>query len=92
MRYINKNVFIDAIQFNGKNLPDIEEFIEYSNIISVNIINNVLYINSNTYEKAEIQTLSVLPNEYLIKDASGYITILEEDILKIGWIPFNFSK
>jgi hypothetical protein len=28
MQYINKSVFIEALQFNGRNLIEIEEFTE----------------------------------------------------------------
>lgn len=92
MRYINKSVFIEAVQFNGRNLPEIEEFIECSNIFSATILNNVLYLMAQTHDKAEIQRFTVMPNEYLIKDASGYITTMQEDIINIGWIPFNYQK
>jgi hypothetical protein len=92
MRYINKSVFIEACQFDGRNLPEIEEFIECSNVMSATILNNVLWLIVRTHDKSEVQRWSVMPNEFLIKDASGWITTLEEDILKNGWIPFNYKK
>jgi hypothetical protein len=92
MRYINKSVFIEACQFDGRNLPEIEEFIEYSNVMSATVLNNVLWLIVQTHDKSEVQRWSVMPNEFLIKDASGWITTLEEDILKNGWIPFNYKK
>jgi hypothetical protein len=92
MRYINKSVFIEAVQFNGRNLDDIQEFVECSNVQSATILNNVLYLIVKTYEKAEFERWTVMPNDYLVKDASGYVTSIEEDILKTGWIPFNYSK
>jgi hypothetical protein len=92
MRYINKSVFIEAVQFNGRNLDEIQEFVECSNVQSATILNNVLYLIIKTYEKAEFERWTVMPNDYLVKDASGYVTSIEEDILKTGWIPFNYSK
>lgn len=92
MRYINKSVFIEAVQFNGRNLDDIQEFIECSNVQSATILNNVLYLIVKTYERAEFDRWTIMPNDYLVKDASGYVTCIEEDILKTGWIPFNYSK
>jgi hypothetical protein len=92
MRYINKSVFIEAVQFNGRNLDDIQEFVECSNVQSATILNNVLYLIVKTYEKSEFDRWTVMPNDYLVKDASGYVTSIEEDILKTGWIPFNYSK
>jgi hypothetical protein len=92
MRYINKSVFIEALQFNGRNLDDIQEFIECSNVQSATILNNVLYLIVKTYEKAEFERWVVMPNDYLVKDASGYVTSIEENILQTGWIPFNYSK
>jgi hypothetical protein len=85
-------VFIEAVQFNGRNLDDIQEFVECSNVQSATILNNVLYLIVKTYEKAEFERWTVMPNDYLVKDASGYVTSIEEDILKTGWIPFNYSK
>ena len=91
MQYINKSVFIEALQFNGRNLPEIEEFTEYSNVISATILNNVLYlILEDPYQHAE--RLHVLPNEYLVKDASGWITKYDEEQIKNYWIPFNIQK
>jgi len=92
MRYINKSVFIEAIQFDGRNLPDIEEFIEFSNVMSATILNNVLWLIVQTHDKADVQRISLMPNDFLVKDASGWITQLEPDILKNGWIPFNYQK
>jgi len=92
MRYINKSVFIEALQFDGRNLPEIEEFTEFSNVVSATIINNVLYLIAQTHDKAEVQRITLMPNDFLIKDASGWITPLEPDILNKGWIPFNYQK
>lgn len=91
-RFINKNVFIEAIQFNGRNLPEIEEFIEGTNVISATILNNVLYLITQTHDKADVQRVHLLPNQYLIKDASGYVSELEEEIILRQWYPFNFKK
>ena len=88
-KFINKNVFIEAIQFNGRNLPEIEEFIEFSNVVSATILNNVLYLIAQTHDKADVQRWHIMPNEYLIKDASGYISSLNEDIILQQWYPFN---
>jgi hypothetical protein len=60
--------------------------------MSATILNNVLWLIVRTHDKSEVQRWSVMPNEFLIKDASGWITTLEEDILKNGWIPFNYKK
>jgi hypothetical protein len=92
MQYINKSVFIEALQFNGRNLPEIEEFTEYSNVISATILNNVLYLIIKTPNKADVERIHVLPNEYLVKDASGWITKYEEEQIKSYWIPFNVQK
>jgi hypothetical protein len=92
MRYINKSVFIEALQFNGRNLPEIEEFCECSNVMSVTILNNVLYVIVQSNDKAEAVRLIVMPNDYLVKDASGWVTNYEEDKIKEYWIPFNYNK
>jgi hypothetical protein len=93
MRYINKSVFIEAVQFDGRNLPEIEEFIEYSsNVMSVTILNNVLYCIIQSHDKAEAVRLVVMPNDYLVKDASGWVTNYEEEQIKDYWIPFNYKK
>jgi hypothetical protein len=92
MRYINKAVFIEAVQFTGSNIEEINEFIECSNVISATILNNVLYLIVQTHDKAEVQRWNIMPNEYLIKDASGYISSLNEEVMQTGWIPFNYSK
>lgn len=92
MRYINKSVFIEAVQFNGRNLPEIEEFIECSNILSATLMNNVLYLIAQTHNKADVQRWTIMPNQFLIKDASGYISSLDEEVMNIGWIPFNYQK
>ena len=92
MRFINKNVFIEAVQFNGRNLEEIQEFTECSNVHSVTILNNVLHCIVQTYDKATFENWKIMPNDYLIKDATGYITQMEEDIIKTGWIPFNYLK
>ena len=70
MRYINKSVFIETLQFDSRNLPEIEEFCECSNVMSVTILNNVLYCIVQTHDKAETVRLVVMPNDYLVKDAS----------------------
>ena len=88
-RYINKNCFIEAIQFDGRNLPDIEEFCKDTNIKSVTILNNVLYVIAQVYGQAEFERWSLLMHDYLIKDASGYITTIEEHIILNNWIPFK---
>ena len=91
MRYINKSVFIEALQFNGRNLSEIEEFTEYTNVTSATILNNVLYlILDDSFNNAE--RIHVLPNEYLVKDAAGWITKYDEEQIKSYWIPFNYNK
>jgi hypothetical protein len=92
MRYINKSVFIEAVQFNGRNLPEIEEFCEYSNVMSCTILNNVLYIIVQSHDKAEAVRLVVMPNDYLVKDASCWVTNYEEEQINNYWIPFNYKK
>lgn len=92
MRLINKSVFIEAVQFNGRNLSEIEEFCECSNVMSVTILNNVLYCICQTHDKAEVIRLTVMPNEYLVKDASGWVTNYEENQINNYWIPFNYNK
>jgi hypothetical protein len=68
MRYINKSVFIEALQFNGRNLPEIEEFTEYSNVISSTLLNNVLYLILKTENKADVERIHVLPNEFIVNN------------------------
>ena len=92
MRYINKSVFIEALQFTGRNLPEVEEFTEFSNVISSTILNNVLYLIIKTENKSDVERIHVLPNEYLVKDASGLISKYEAEIINNYWIPFNYSK
>lgn len=87
-RYINKSAFIEAIQFNGRNLDQIEEFIFDTNIQSATILNNVLYLIAKTYDKADFERWVCMPNDYLIKDASGYINTADEDIILQYWYPF----
>jgi hypothetical protein len=80
MRYINKSVFIEALQFTGRNLPEVEEFTEFSNVISSTILNNVLYLIIKTENKSDVERIHVLPNEYLVKmDASGWISKYEAE-------------
>jgi hypothetical protein len=62
MRDINKSVFIEALQFNGRNLSEIEEFCECSNVMSVTILNNVLYCIVQSNDKADAVHLIVMPN------------------------------
>ena len=88
-RFLNKSALIEAVQFNGKNLDEIQEFIEETNVISATILNNVLYIIAQTHEKAEVQRWHLLPKEYLIKDASGYVSSLDEEIILKHWYPLN---
>ena len=92
MRYINKSVFIEAVQFNGRNLDEIQEFCEYSNVMSCTILNNVLYCIVQSHDKAEAIRLVVMPNDYLVKDASGWVTNYEEEQINNYWIPFNYKK
>lgn len=92
MRYISKSIFIEALQFNGRNLPEVEEFTEYSNVISSTLLNNVLYLIMKTHDKAEVERIHVLPNEFLVKDASGWVSKYEEEKINNYWIPFNFNK
>ena len=87
-RFINKSAFIEAIQFNGRNLPQIEEFIFDTNIQSATILNNVLYLIARTYDKAEFERWTLMPNDYLIKDASGYVNTADKDIIDLCWYPF----
>lgn len=88
-RFLNKSALIEAVQFNGRNLDEIQEFIEETNVISATILNNVLYLIAQTHEKAEVQRWHLLPNEYLIKDAAGYVSSLDEEIILKHWYPLN---
>jgi len=92
MRYINKSVFIEALQFNGRNLTEVEEFTEFSNVISSTLLNNVLYLIIKTENKADVERIHVMPNEFLVKDASGWITKYEAEVINNYWIPFNYAK
>lgn len=88
-RFLNKSALIEAVQFTGANLEDIEEFIECTNIKSATIINNVLYIIAQVYGEVEFERWSILPHDYLIKDASGYVTQMDEHIILKHWHPLN---
>jgi hypothetical protein len=88
-RFLNKSALIEAIQFTGNNLDDILEFVENTNVISATILNNVLYLIVQTHDKAEVQRWNLLPKEYLIKDASGYVSSLDEEIILRHWYPLN---
>lgn len=86
---INKNVFIHALQFDGTNLEEIEEFTEFTNVLSVTILNNVLYIIYKSYDHAEPQRMHAMPRQYLIKDAAGYVSIYDEDIINQHWYEYK---
>ena len=88
-RFLNKSALIEAVQFTGANLDDILEFVENTNVISATILNNVLYLIVQTHDKAEVQRWNLLPKEYLIKDAAGYVSSLDEEIILRHWYPLN---
>lgn len=88
-RFINKSALIEAVQFTGTNLDDINEFIEFTNIQSATILNNVLYIIAQVYGEVEFERWTLLPHDYLIKDASGYVTTMDEHIILKHWHPLN---
>jgi hypothetical protein len=54
-RFLNKSALIEAVQFTGANLDDIQEFIECTNIQSVTILNNVLYVIAKIYGQVEFE-------------------------------------
>ena len=88
-RFLNKSALIEAVQFTGANLDDIQEFIECTNIQSVTILNNVLYVIAKVYGQAEFERWTLLPNDYLIKDASNYVTTMDEHIILQHWHPLS---
>lgn len=90
MRYINKSVFIEALEFNGKNLDDVLEFIEFSNCHDANIINNVLQLYVKTPDHMSPSWNRVMPGEFLVKDATGWIEIYPAENINNYWIPFNY--
>ena len=88
-RFLNKNALIEAVEFNGSNLDDILEFIEDTNVISATILNNVLYLIVQSHDKADVQRWNLLPTEYLIKDASGYVSSLDKEIILRHWYALS---
>jgi hypothetical protein len=76
--YLNKSIIINAIQYEN-NFLEIENFILESNAAGAKELNNVVYLYVQTWNKAAIETLILMPKDFLIKDATNYLTIYPED-------------
>ncbi|NBV77937.1 hypothetical protein EBR66_07260 [bacterium] len=82
--YLNKSILINAIQYNN-NFLEIENFIEGSNAAGAKELNNVVYLYVQTFNKAAIETLILMPNDFLVKDATNYLTIYPKDQFTEYW-------
>jgi len=87
--FVNRSLFIHAWQFLPENLKTLDNFLQGSNALGYKILNNVLYLHIKTPNKEEICTFSALLNEFLVKDASGWIEIYTEEHVKQYWVKFS---
>lgn len=90
--YLNKSIAIRAVQYK-ENFEEIQNFILHSNAAGAKELNNVCYLYVQTFNKAAIETLIVMPGEYIVKDATNYLQIYSEEQFNEYWFlaPNNFA-
>lgn len=81
MKYIRKQVVIEAVQFNGKNSADIHEFCgdKAREPVGKN------YLEIETLEGIYI----VSPGDYIIKDVNGEFYPCKPDAFEMTYEPFK---
>jgi hypothetical protein len=89
MKFISKSIFIEAIQFNGRNLDEIMEFCEDSNIIEVDILNNMLVMQNKSPDYANPLGQFAQISEWLVKDPNNFIMIYQHDIFTQHWLQYK---
>ena len=97
MLYINKSVVINAVQYQD-NFNEVAQFVKDSNAVNLKELNGVVYIYVQTAYypgrlKQEIETLVIMPNDFIVKDATGFLSHYEEKQFNDLWFiaPSNFK-
>ena len=85
--FIQRSVFVHAWQFN-KDTELLTAFIEETNILGFKTLNDVLYLHQQT-DARHLDTITVQPGEYLVKDATGWIEIYPEIEFENYWTKFS---
>lgn len=95
--YINKSVLINAVQYQD-NFNELAQFVKDSNAVNLKELNGVVYIYVQTAYypgrmKQEIETLVIMPGDFIVKDATGYLSNYQEEQFNELWFiaPSNFK-
>lgn len=95
--YINKSVLINAVQYQD-NFNELVQFVKDSNAVNLKELNGVVYIYVQTAYypgrmKQEIETLVIMPGDFIVKDATGYLSNYQEEQFNELWFiaPSNFK-
>lgn len=95
--YINKSVLINAVQYQD-NFNELAQFVKDSNAVNLKELNGVVYIYVQTAYypgrmKQEIETLVIMPGDFIVKDATGYLSNYKEEQFNELWFiaPSNFK-
>ena len=85
--FIQRSVFVHAWQYN-KNTDLLNVFLEETNILGFKTLNDVLYLHQQS-DSRHVDTITVLPGEYLVKDPTGWIEIYPEEQFNNIWVKFS---
>lgn len=95
--YINKSVLVNAVQYQN-NFNELAQFVKDSNAVNLKELNGVVYIYVQTAYypgrlKQEIETLVTMPGDFIVKDATGFLSHYPEDHFNDLWFaaPANFK-
>lgn len=95
--YINKSVLVNAVQYQD-NFNELAQFVKDSNAVNLKELNGVVYIYIQTAYypgrlKQEIETLVTMPGDFIVKDATGFLSHYPEDHFNALWFapPQNFK-
>ena len=96
MKFLKKNIIIDAIQWDGSRIFDVVNFLGDDYLIER--LNNeaksimIEYINFSSWIVARNKNYIAHKNDFIIKDSDGFLRILSPDLFLMDYSPLTDSK
>ena len=87
MKYKNINNIVDAIQFTGKNLEDVSDFVK--DYIRIQIFPETESYNNKIIIHMIDKNISILPRDYSVKDSINEFVKFDEILFEKNYEKIN---